>query len=58
MGDIDEKASRSVSEEEMLYDGVIQGDAELFYIDCYLSELFRGEIKPNFHARPQPNEWS
>ena len=41
MGDIDEKASRSVSEEEMLYDGVIQGDAELFYIDCYLSELFQ-----------------
>ena len=41
MGDIDEKASRSVSEEEMLYDGVIQGDAELFYIDCYLSELWK-----------------
>jgi len=48
MGDIDEKASRSVSEEEMLYDGVIQGDAELFYIDCYLSELFLGELRVNF----------
>ena len=48
MGDIDEKASRSVSEEEMLYDGVIQGDAELLYIDCYLSELFRGELRVNF----------
>lgn len=40
MGDIDEKASRSVSEEELFYDGVIQGDAELLYIDSYLSELF------------------
>ncbi len=48
MGDIDEKASRSVSEEEMLYDGVIQGDAELFYIGCYLSELFRGALRVNF----------
>lgn len=40
MGDIDEKASRSVSDEELFYDGVIQGDAELLYIDSYLSELF------------------
>lgn len=41
MGDIDEKASRSVSEEELFYDGVIHGDAELLYIDSFLSELFR-----------------
>lgn len=45
MEDLDRKASsESVSDDyELLLKEVICGEADLFYIDCYLRELFRGK---------------
>ncbi len=37
----DEKALCSVSDEELLMLGVIQGDHELLFLDSYLSEILR-----------------
>lgn len=42
MEDLDKRASKnSLSDEELLLKEVIQGDAELLFLEYYLSELFR-----------------
>lgn len=45
MEDFDTKQSTDlVSDDyELLLNEVICGEADLFYLDCYLQELFRGE---------------
>ena len=41
MEKVDEKALRSVSDEELLMREVICGDYELLYLDSYLAEILR-----------------
>lgn len=45
MEDFDSKVSTElVSDDyELLLDAVICEEADLFYLDCYLQELFRGK---------------
>ena len=31
--------SRSISDEELMKNGVIGDDADLYYLDCYLSDI-------------------
>ena len=39
--DIDLSSNCIADEEQLFHSAVICDDAELFYIDCYLKELFR-----------------
>lgn len=39
--DIDLSSNPIANEEQLFHNTVICDDAELFYIDCYLRELFR-----------------
>lgn len=41
MGEIDSRTLQLYSEEDMLLNDVFQGDAELLYIDTYLTDLFK-----------------
>lgn len=41
--DINLSSDLLADEERLLHSAVICDDAELFYIDCYLRELFRQE---------------
>lgn len=41
MGEIDERTLQLYSEEELLLRDVIQDDAELLYIDTYLTDIFK-----------------
>ena len=41
MGEIDEKTLQLYSEEELLLNDVIQNDADLLYLDTYLTDIFK-----------------
>ena len=42
MGEIDSRILQLYSEEDILLNDVFKDDAELLYIDTYLTDLFKG----------------
>lgn len=41
MSEIDERVLRLYSEEDLLLQSVVQEDAELLFLDTYLTDLFK-----------------
>ena len=41
MSEIDERVLRLYSEDDMLLQGVVQEDAELLFLDTYLTDIFK-----------------
>ncbi|MCH5335253.1 MAG: hypothetical protein J1D86_05575 [Alistipes sp.] len=45
MEDLDNEKASGMSDEELFMDGVVEGDAEILFLDAYLHDIFAADVQ-------------